>query len=507
MTISYRLKLTILITSISVLLTSVSVFSLYHFTYRNMLDTVSKNLRDALKLSVLMFDEEDKLAMKRLRDTLQKEVKLNKEDIKLIYSGGVVNKFSKERQDELHGSEDFKRLIEKLRRIDYSRYHGEVPFEEFSFPENAAAYFSEGNYGSFLFIGVEEKSKSKVMVTMASPGYMPVEDFWQGNPIGTIIESIFPADMLNTVDVYVHDEVYTDPFYTLLFGFTPIYLGDEMVAALELDYPVGKELRRITWLQNYSFILIVISFVSGILLSSYISGRMTKSLNQLHNVAEQIKEHNYEVKLDIQNRDEFGMLGESFNQMAEEVNRTMTGLQESSYRLRSITADMHDGVGAVLTSIQISSRDSNEAVHSLAKRGMAQVRFLMDAMEYDDCDYELLVEGIELLAIDIFKPQGVKWTLKDVNIENREIPFQMYLDIQRIAREIFNSIISQPSTSHCAVELFEEGGMFFMNISGDGKHDSFDYNNVKLKVEHYDGSFSVKHDSKGFTVKTFFKMS
>jgi len=516
MNISYKLKIMIMITSVSVILTSVSMFSLYRFAYENMFESVSKSLMDSLKLAVEMFDEEDMKAMLRLKEAVHAEdTELTEEELQKVYNGGVVNKLSKEKRDELQSSDDFKRVIHKLNLIGYSSVEKEMPFEEYIRVANIVKSLQDGAFVAYLGMESKDGKQYEIAATLASPTFAPVEGVWPGNPIGTTIKAIKSGLEYLKDDIYVHDEIYVDPFYTVLFGYIPIKYKGKDLAFLEIEYPVGKELNKILWLKRYSFIIVVASFLLGILLSAYISKWMTRSLSKLQDSSVLIQEHNYSVTVDIRSEDEFGMLGQSFNQMAGEVSRSVKKLEKSNERLRSVTADMHDGVGAILTSIQISTKDDpdGEAFNNLAKKGMAEVRFLMDAMEYDSCNLEVLRDGIELLAVDILKPQNILCSVSSIDA-NVGIPFQMYLDIQRVAREAFTNIIKHSDADECKVELSVSEDMVFMNISDNGKplkeslvvSGEQGHKNIKLRVERYLGIFSLRQDETGYFVKTSFKI-
>ena len=520
MKLSYRLKLIILITSLSVLLTSMCMSIFYRYSYDVTMKGLQKNLLDALTVSKLLFDDEDIEALKRLKKAVQENSNITDNYLERVSNKEYVTTLTPEKINELQSGDDFKRIVHKLNLIGYASLHKEVDFEEYILPENVVKYYAEGAYG--IYIGFDsgyDDFEKKIATTLVSPAYAPIEGLWAGNPIGTMILSAMNNQEYKDIHIYVHDEIYIDPYYSCLFGLIKLVDKDgHFIAFLEIAYPTGIELGRLDRLKNTSFLLVGISFIVGLLFSYFISKRMSSSLHKLYDAAVQIKNQNYSVKVDIKNKDEFGMLSKVFNQMTSAVGETTSALKSSNERLRSITADMHDGVGAVLTSIQIASREDcavdDKYIHTLAKQGMAEVRFLMDALEYDNCDFELLCEGVELLAAEILKPRVVSYNLAQSGLGDTEIPFNMYIDIQRVAREGFTNIIKHSDADHCDIKLSLDNGYIFLDICDNGRSlpepltesGRAGHRNIKFRTERYSGQFFADGDGSGYTLKASFRI-
>ncbi len=520
MRVSYRFKLVFVITSLSVLLTSASVFIYYQYTYRIMMESISKNLRDVAELVRMSLDESDMERLQRLKAALEPYISYTEDEIKYIQGGGVVSNLPADVIKKLQSSDDFQFLTKKISRLMLLTL--DAPYAEKLKPysvKKTREYFNKGGVMPYLVTMSDKYLKQRLVQTLVASGYDKVEGVWMGNPIGTTWYTALPDEILLIPDVYVHNELYTDAFYTALYSTATIFdKNGKFVACLEMDYPVGQELNKLRNLRTLSYILIFISFIASLLLSLYFSKRMSGSLKKLTDAAEQIKDNNYDIRTDITKEDEFGKLGSAFNNMAEAVQKTTTDLQKSNERLMSLTADMHDGVGAVLTSIQIATRkDSNsdiDSIHSLAEQGMGEIRFLMDAMEYESSTFELLAEGITLLAVDILQPLNISWELETSGESSAEIPFQMYLDIQRIAREVFANIIKHSEADKCMVKISIAEGEIRLEVRDNGRlrekplgtSGGKGLKNIRHRVMRYGGRLESGRTESGFFIDASLKI-
>lgn len=519
MKLSYRFKLVFVITSLSVLLTAASVFIYYQYTYNNMMDSISKNLRDVAEIVRSIMSESDIESLQRLKQQMDPYITYTPEEIAFLKKGGIANNFPKDVVVRLQKSSDFQVIAKKLRSLMLLTINR--PYAEKKVYDNKKLleYCEKGGIMPYIVFISDRYKKDKIVQNIVSFAYEPLDNIWPGNTIGTSWHTLMAKERADDPNVYVHPELYDDIFYTALFSSSALTdKNGRVVAYLQMDYPAGHEIDKLHNLRMLSYILISLSFFLSFGLSLYVSKRMSASLQKLTDATEQIKDNNYDVRTDITNEDEFGKLGSAFNSMAEAVQKTTTDLQKSNERLMSLTADMHDGVGAVLTSIQIATRKDSETdienVHSLAEQGMGEIRFLMDAMEYESSTFELLTEGITLLAVDILQPRRIEWTLESTGDGASEIPFQMYLDVQRIAREVFANIIKHSDAKKCGIRLSIAGGVVGLRVEDNGHElekplgtsGGKGLKNIRHRVMRYGGEFNSGRIGSGFCVDVSLKI-
>lgn len=519
MAFTYRFKLILIITSLSVILTSVCMILYYRYTYNIVMDSLSKNLKDSAQLMRIYFDESDIDRIKRLREQLEPYIRYNDDELGQMAGGAIVNNIPKNIMDRLQASDDFQTLAKKLGRIVVATWHNNADHELTCDASNLHEYFASGAMAPYIVIISDKYQDKQIVQNLVSDAYKPYKD-WPGNPIGSSWVTTIDIPTAKKYPTYVADQIVSDEYYTSLYSTTALFdKSGKVVAFLEVDYPAGKQLDKLKHVRMLSYILITMSFILGLILSVLISKRMSASLKKLSDAANQIKENNYDVTVDISNNDEFGVLGNVFNQMAGAVKKTTTDLTESNERLMSLTADMHDGVGAIWTSIVIATREGSEtdtrSLNNLANQGMDEIRFLMDAMEYKHCDMELLKEGVALLAMDILQPNGVEWTADSEDTPNREIPFKMYLDIQRIARESFTNIIKHSDAAKCFINLYVKDNYICLRIKDNGQplekpltpSGGKGLNNIRHRVQRYGGDFSFEQNENGSELAISIKLT
>ncbi len=82
-------------------------------------------------------------------------------------------------------------------------------------------------------------------------------------------------------------------------------------------------------------ILAVVGVVVSIALGIFISRIISKPLNKLSRAAELIADNNLNIELDIDTKDEIGMLARSFRRMSDNLNETMYGITDISEQVAS----------------------------------------------------------------------------------------------------------------------------------------------------------------------------
>lgn len=128
---------------------------------------------------------------------------------------------------------------------------------------------------------------------------------------------------------------------------------------------------------------------------------------------------------------------------------------------------------------------------------------------------ELLKEGVALLAMDILQPNGVEWTTDTDETPNMEIPFKMYLDIQRIARESFTNIIKHSDAAKCFINLYVKDNYICLRIKDNGQplekpltpSGGKGLNNIRHRVQRYGGDFSFEQNENGSELAISIKLT
>jgi two-component system phosphate regulon sensor histidine kinase PhoR len=112
-----------------------------------------------------------------------------------------------------------------------------------------------------------------------------------------------------------------------------------------------ERINRTIWLYCIAGIL------AGLLLTSLLAYKfsisVTKPVNELIHVSKQISDGNYSMRADVKSNDELGQLARTFNEMADELDRTVADLTDKNIKFDSILNSMTNGFIAVDGSFRI----------------------------------------------------------------------------------------------------------------------------------------------------------
>jgi signal transduction histidine kinase len=517
MRFTYQVKLTIVITALSVVLTAVSMGVIFNISHNMMFDRINKNLVDVGRLGGMLLDAESIAAIKRLKVETDAARILTHTEILHIPYGQIRQSLPDDAIERLHASSDFQLLVKKLTQISVASLHSLDLHQDSFQPEQLNEYFSEGMIDPYLMVPITGFPPDQYFQYLVSPTYESLENGWVGCPIGTISHAEIPIDALLEKSYYVSPELISDAFSTSASAMI-IFKEDDgtPIAALGVDYPLGSELDKLKNLRNFSLFVVLCSGVFGYCLSRFISRRMSRSLHRLRDAALLIEQGHYGGQVGVLSDDEFGQVATAFNRMARVVGETLTRLKSSNERLRSVTVDMHDGVGTVLTGIRLGTSPETcmdrAHVHRLAGQGLEEIRFLMDALEYEQVDLSLLEEGFCLLCADFLDPHDIAWRVELHGTADRSISFQFYLDLQRIVCEALTNIIKHSSSQTCAITLRHEASSLAVTIVNEGsclaqpleKSGGRGLDNMRYRVERHSGTFSIAPSAKGYRIELNF---
>lgn len=98
---------------------------------------------------------------------------------------------------------------------------------------------------------------------------------------------------------------------------------------------------------TYSIIGIIAGLLLTCLLAVKFSKSVTKPVNELIVISKQISGGNYAKRAEIKSNDELGQLARTFNEMAEELDRTVADLTDKNIKFDSILNSMANGFIAV----------------------------------------------------------------------------------------------------------------------------------------------------------------
>ncbi len=130
----------------------------------------------------------------------------------------------------------------------------------------------------------------------------------------------------------------------MLYAALPVKAGDEKLGYLRLAMSlteVEQSIRKV-WLGLLSGLLVV--FVLAGLISYRIAYGVTRPIELITSVAQQITDMNYKYRVKVSKKDEIGQLGIAINRMADSLQLQMNRILEDESRLKSVLENMISGV-------------------------------------------------------------------------------------------------------------------------------------------------------------------
>lgn len=333
---TFRLKLILVITLLTVSTTSTGFYLFYAESYKVVFGLLQKNLLDIGKVGVNILDDETRDTIKRLKERALEEAEFDRDAIDALPVGGLIRTISPEKVKEIHSSEDFKKVVHRMRMISHPTYNKVIPLQDhYEIKKSAYEIFLNGAAATYLFIRLDHLSLQEHIMYISAMRPEPDGDGYPGNPIGNLSRIFLPVSYLDEGE-HVYDELITDEYYTSMTVSVPVYdRNQEVIAYLGIDYSVGPELAKLDRMKKICLGLIAACVLFSFLLSNLFSRSLSKSLRALYRAASRISKNDYDTRVEISSKDEFRLLGDVFNQMAENVKTSFDKLEAAKLNLES----------------------------------------------------------------------------------------------------------------------------------------------------------------------------
>lgn len=103
----------------------------------------------------------------------------------------------------------------------------------------------------------------------------------------------------------------------------------------------------------YTILGILVGIFLTVLISFKISKVITDPIHQLINTSKEIASGNYKKRVNIHSKDEIGQLANTFNEMADKLDETLSGILDKNVRVDTVINSMRDGIIAIDTTSKI----------------------------------------------------------------------------------------------------------------------------------------------------------
>lgn len=310
------------------------VGSMLVFFHQDTMGTMKTDLKDRIgdvaRTSAFILDEEDRLLIETFRDqiyarlpadyekTAQKFERLSKSGDE---SQGSADKlFSMDASSNIQNEYDFQYIVQLLRRMQAG---SKVQTDTLSFLEQESLSESDASdvAWAFLMVLVPGVEANNMLMVLADSHYEGDGEN-SANPIGTLYASdefyAKPFDGKTAVS----EDWYQDKYGKLMSGLVPIKNKDgEVIAALGVDWLVDDFSQRINDRRNFSLLIFAFAVAMALVLTFLITAWISIPLGKLRIGAEQLSKQDFEHKVSIKSKDEFGLLATTYNKVSIELGK------------------------------------------------------------------------------------------------------------------------------------------------------------------------------------------
>lgn len=191
------------------------------------------------------------------------------------------------------------------------------------------------------------------------------------------------------------------------------------------------------------------------------------------------------------------------------MNAVLQG--QEAERLR-IAKDLHDGLGALLSTVKLHFASVQKEIENLSKLNVYQkandlldnacteVRRIAHNMMPDALSKLGLLQALEDL-LEGLRLKGIKVSLETINLEENQMSDETQLMIYRIIQELINNITRHADANSIIVQLSIHEGELFISVEDDGRgfdidkaSDGIGIKNIKSRVAYLGGTMEIESE-------------
>ena len=343
MRFSFSLKLGITISCLTVGITSVSVGYVYQNTRHLLLTQINHRLKDMAQMGSFLIDEQMRDDIVELSADIERDTHITVSDVAALENGDFLNSLSEADIERYHQTPQFQRLSQALRAINRASRDRVAPLQEF-YPQEFLDY--PNAVLPYIAIRTSQSPDLEVIKFIASFAPDPEGEDWPGNPIGNLYRPTSPMfARAFSGESQVSESFYTDAFYTSTTAVVPIVdASGETVAVLGLDMLVTSEFNDLARLRTVCLGIVGGSLLLSILLAATIARWLSQPLNTLTKAAEQVRNREFDRPLTLKTGDEIEVLADTFNLMAQDLQRYSSTLEAQNLKLANYSQTLETKV-------------------------------------------------------------------------------------------------------------------------------------------------------------------
>lgn len=193
---------------------------------------------------------------------------------------------------------------------------------------------------------------------------------------------------------------------------------DEFYGFVRVDMPLHELKVKKATILYHNLLTVPIYLLIGMLLSIVIERHISKPLTQVKTAVTAIAEGDFSTKINVQSKDEIGILANSFNDMSRQLSVTVSQLNQANETLEKANQELQDFA-------YIVSHDLQEPLRKVHSFGQFLFEDCYDQLSDDGKDYVNRMQNasvkMKMLVQDLLKLSRVGTAtaeFKPVNINN-----------------------------------------------------------------------------------------
>jgi GAF domain-containing protein/HAMP domain-containing protein len=178
----------------------------------------------------------------------------------------------------------------------------------------------------YVFTAAKDSQGLYFVVDAGEPGEENIAAFGERYPD----PSATLADNYDTMNSAVADpDIYTDQYGSFLSAYAPIFASDgSRVGVIGLDIDAGTIVHKQRQLADQILIIVSLASLVGIGVGSFFGNRLTKPLEHLTVDTGRFAAGDLTLRTTVVSQDEIGQLAVSFNNMADQIQTLVAGLEQ-----------------------------------------------------------------------------------------------------------------------------------------------------------------------------------
>ena len=341
-------KLALVISLLIVLSTGGSSYYIFLEAKALTLESMGSRLRDIGRTGAYLFGKQHRKDLAYLTEqvNLHSRFRETKEQLSAIYGedgealsddDGTYESLSPQLSARLMAEPAFQRIVQALRKIREGSRQKVRPLGSIPALDQIRKHSDDQPTLEYIYMLMKVKSypPEKYLIYLADSDYLPVDDDgtgepYEGNPIGNVTLPLtdemhmgFGGEVVAEKDFFI--DQWGD---VVISGYVPILdQNKKVLAVLGMDYNVKSEANKIDILAKVCVIIVVTTFVVGLLLALLLARWFNRPIAVLQEGARKVALGDFRARVKVNTKDEFRQLAYSFNSMVEEIDSYAKNLE------------------------------------------------------------------------------------------------------------------------------------------------------------------------------------